>query len=287
METLSKFTLYFVAVGPQRTGSTWLHEVLEYHPSINLPSAIKETMYFDRYYHKGNSWLRSQFENSSDSRLSGEVGPSYFGSKDALERIKLDHPNCKIIISIRNPIEHAYSMYLHEHSKGRIKGTLSEVIIKNPDRLRTGSYDKWIPLWQSAFGKDNICLVWMDQIRTDPKMTHRSICEFLKVPTDHYPETLGVKKINTAKVTRFPRLTKFGMSVYQLLKEYRLHSIIKFCKRIRLDKITFGTGKIPKISAADYQTLADLYSAEVDFLEQLSGRSLSKWREQSTDLSGN
>ena len=285
METLSKFTLYFVAVGPQRTGSTWLHEVLEYHPSIKLPSAIKETMYFDRYYHKGNSWLRSQFENSSDSRLSGEVGPSYFGSKDALERIKLDHPNCKIIISIRNPVEHAYSMYLHEHSKGRIKGTLSEVIIKNPDRLRTGSYDKWIPLWQSAFGKDNVCLVWMDQIRINPRMTYRLICEFLEVSTDHYPETLGVKKINTAKVTRFPRLTKFGMSVYQLFKEYRLHSIIKFCKRIHLDKITFGVGTNSNISAADYQSLADLYSVEIDFLERISGRNLSKWRTHSMNFS--
>lgn len=281
MKNPSEFTLCFVAVGPQRTGSTWLHEVLKDHPSIDLPIAIKETMFFDRYYHKGNSWLLSQFKNPDKDRLLGEVAPSYFGSKDALERIKSDHPSCKIIINVRNPVENAYSMYLHEHSKGRVQGTLADVIANNPERLRTGSYAEWIPLWQSAFGKDNVCLVWMAQIRTNPRMAHSTICEFLGVSTDHYPETLGVKQINTAKVARFPQLTKFGMSIYQLLKEYRLHSIINFCKRIHLDKITFGVGKKPEISHTDYQTLVDLYSAEFNFLEQLSGQNLSAWRKHS------
>jgi len=178
-------------------------------------------------------------------------------------------------------------MYLHEHSKGRIKGTLADVISKNPDKLRTGGYSEWIPMWQSAFGNDNICLIWMDQIRTEPRMAHRAVCEFLEVSTDHYPENLAAKQINAAKVARFPRLTKFGMSVYQVFKEYRLHSLIKFCKRIRLDKITFGEGKNPEISAADYQSLANLYSAEIDYLEKISGKDLFKWRKHSTNFNNN
>jgi len=278
MNVPPELSLYFIAVGPQRTGSTWLHEILKSHPSIDLPIKIKETMFFDRHYHKGNSWLLSHFESTDRDQYMGEVAPSYFGSKDALDRIKAECPDCKIIINIRNPIDNAYSMYLHEYSKGRVQGEISHVIKNKPETLRTGTYDEWIPLWQSAFGKNNVCLVWMDEIKKNPKTVHENICKFLNLQTNHFPETLGNKQINTAKVARFPQLTKIGMRIYHLFQKYRMHTVISFCKRIHLDKITFGVGKNPEISPADYQALAELYSTEIEFLERLSGRNLSSWR---------
>ena len=35
------FRLNFVGVGPERTGTTWLHQVLQRHPEICLPKAVK------------------------------------------------------------------------------------------------------------------------------------------------------------------------------------------------------------------------------------------------------
>lgn len=35
----------FVAVGPQRTGTTWPYEILQHHPELYLPDAVKETVF--------------------------------------------------------------------------------------------------------------------------------------------------------------------------------------------------------------------------------------------------
>lgn len=282
MTDTHQFELSFIAVGPQRTGTTWLHQVMENHSSIGLPSDIKETMFFDKYYHNGSNWLYSHYENSNGSRILGEIAPTYFGSDTALERIKSDHPDCKILINVRNPVDHAYSMYLHEVSKGRIQESLTDVIRDNPEKIRPGLYAEWIPRWQAKFGEENVCLIWLDQIKREPRIVHNIVCDFLSVSTNHYQQSVGDRQVNASKKTRFPKLTKFGVAVYHLLREYRLHSVINFCKCIHLDKITFAMDnnkKNSQLSLTEHRALVDLYSDDIDFLEKISGQELSTWRE--------
>lgn len=38
-------TLDFLAIGPQRTASTWLDQCLRAHPNLYLPKGTKETFY--------------------------------------------------------------------------------------------------------------------------------------------------------------------------------------------------------------------------------------------------
>ena len=281
MNNKNQLDLSFVAVGPQRTGSTWLHKVMENHPSIGLPVGIKETMFFDQFYHKGMDWLFSHYNMSVEEREYGEVAPTYFASDIVLERIKSHYPDCKIFINIRNPVQHAYSMYLHESSKGRIKGELADIIDRCPEKLRSGTYSDWIPKWQKAFGPKNVCLVWMDQIESNPQSVYKEVCDFLGISTEYYLQDIGDRQINASKEARFPKLTQFGLVIYQLLREYRLHSIIKFCKRIHLDKVTFVSSKnksTSRLSHTDHSTLLTLYSADIKFLERTTGRDLSIWR---------
>ena len=41
-----KEKISFIGVGPQKTGSTWLHEMLEMHVDSYVPQATKETHFF-------------------------------------------------------------------------------------------------------------------------------------------------------------------------------------------------------------------------------------------------
>ena len=276
-----QFDLSFIAVGPQRTGSTWLHKVMEEHPHVGLPVGIKETMFFDRYYHKGVDWLLSHYKMSDKKSQYGEVAPTYFSSDVVLRRIKSEYPDCKILINIRNPVEHAYSMYLHESSKGRIQGKLCDVIKDSPEELRPGMYSDWIPRWQDTFGTENVCLVWMDQIKSKPQNVYQEVCTFLGLSANHYSQNVGDRQVNSAKKPRFPKLTRIGVSIYHLLREYRLHAVINFCKRIHLDKITFSTGKGEGksiLSHTDFEKLLKLYISDIEFLEQTTGHDLSIWR---------
>ena len=273
--------LSFFAVGPQRTGSTWLHKVMENHPAIGLPVGIKETMFFDKFYHKGINWLLSHYDMPDEDREYGEVAPTYFASDIVMNRIKSHYPDCKIFINIRNPVQHAYSMYLHESSKGRIKGELSDIINNSPEKLRSSTYSEWIPKWQQAFGIENVCLIWMDQIEKNPQGVYKEVCEFLGISAEYYLQDVGDRRINASKKVRFPKLTQFGLAVYQLMREYKLHSVINFCKRIHLDKVTFASKNSEPASTlnhVDFDRLLALYSADIEFLERTTGQNLTSWR---------
>src|ERR1700753_1105916 len=66
----------FIVVGPPRTGTTWIHEVLHRHAT--LPGPTKETRFFDLHFTRGLKWYLSHFSKANEGRPLGEVAPTYF-----------------------------------------------------------------------------------------------------------------------------------------------------------------------------------------------------------------
>lgn len=79
----------FLGIGSVRGGSTWLHNILDSHPSILLPQRRKEVQYFTKYFDKGKFWYCSFFKNTSLNGIKyiGEVTPGYLTHSDAPKRI--------------------------------------------------------------------------------------------------------------------------------------------------------------------------------------------------------
>lgn len=65
----------FVGVGVQKSGSTWLADILGQHPQVWIPQ--KEIHFFDRYFYRGYRWYHGWFLNKND-RLGGDFTPDYF-----------------------------------------------------------------------------------------------------------------------------------------------------------------------------------------------------------------
>src|ERR1700736_2074405 len=96
----------FIAVGPQRTGTTWLHEVMK--PHVGLPRGTKETDFFLKNYAREIEWYREYFRGYPTELPLGEVDPNYFGEEVARERIEKHIPHAKIIVTLRDPVARAY-----------------------------------------------------------------------------------------------------------------------------------------------------------------------------------
>ena len=62
----------FIYIGPDKAGSSWLHEVLLEHPQVFLTPA-KGLYFFDRYYDRGLPWYVSQFDAARDRSRSSEA----------------------------------------------------------------------------------------------------------------------------------------------------------------------------------------------------------------------
>ena len=99
----------FFVIGPPRTGTSWLHEVLNQHTV--LPSLSKETRFFDSHFRRGFHWYSSHFRHRCIGQPVGEIAPTYFASPDARERISRLPSAARVICIFRNPVERILSLY--------------------------------------------------------------------------------------------------------------------------------------------------------------------------------
>ena len=66
----------FVGIGPERTGTTWLHNTLTDH--VGVPRQIKKVHFFDQNYTRGLAWYARYFEGFPLSTPVGEITPAIF-----------------------------------------------------------------------------------------------------------------------------------------------------------------------------------------------------------------
>ena len=278
------FKVDFIGVGPQRTGTSWTHEMLILHPELCLPTEIKETMYFDLYFDQGDSWHQSHFVPTSQSQYFGEISPTYFDSSDAIDRIHQHNRNCKIIISIRNPIDLAVSLYQHELSIGNVTGSIKEASARQPQLFSSLRYSDLIPIWAEKFDANNIFYLWLDDIKKCPENTYAELCKFLRVAPGYYPESLGVTRVNKAKQSRNIVATRLARNVYYWLRKHRLHSVIHYAMKIRIDRIFYDKNENiaqssnSLVSTDDKRYLSEQLSSEISYLEKKFGKNLNHWR---------
>lgn len=76
--------------------------ISDYGPKAKLfPHAIDEKKYL------------SLFNRRNSEHILGEASPSYLWDESAAEKIYRKAPDAKIVVLIRDPIERAYSQFLH------------------------------------------------------------------------------------------------------------------------------------------------------------------------------
>ena len=275
----SKLKLDFVAIGPQRTGTSWLDRVLREHPSLCLPQNVKETMFFERYYDKGWEWYASHFTSCLEHQYCGEVAPTYFHCLETIDRIYQINPNCKIIINLRHPVDRAVSLYRHYLARGQVYGSFEEAASQTPRIIEAGKYATYIPYWLEKFGRDNIYIVLLEDIETQPQKTLDSIAEFLEVNSVHYSEQ-SLQKYGVGTMNKNLLLARLTTQAVNFLRANRLHKVVELGKNIGLKKIYSGRDKTSiTISPEQELELQEKYKEDIVFIEKITKRDLSQWRQ--------
>src|SRR5579863_4485529 len=170
----------FFIVGPPRTGSSWLHEVLSSHAL--LPSPSKETRFFDTHFHRGLRWYVAHYVKPEESRRMGEVAPTYFASAAARERIAQIVPEAKIVCVFRNPVDRIVSLYRLKRAYGLIPWDFEEAVERDPELMESSKYATTLRLWQRSFGARNILAGIYDDLRDNPQAFVDEVADFIGVP---------------------------------------------------------------------------------------------------------
>lgn len=269
--------LDFLCLGPQRTASSWLQQVLEFHDEICLPKGVKETMFFDKHYAKGLAWYQWHFEDASPGTRCGEIAPTYFDSPEATSRVFDHFPELKLIVLIRNPIERTHSLYRHHLSKGRIRCKFDEALDRFPNLISSGKYSIHCPRWESQFGRSNFLYLRQEDVSERPQAVLNEVCDFLSIARMDLP-SIGNEKVNSATAPRSLLLARLFSLTSTMLRSARLYNVVNAAKRLGLKSVFSGGRSVDPMSATSRKRLAEEFDADVSWLENRLGCNLSGWR---------
>ncbi len=135
---------------------------------------------------QNDKWYESLFPNDA---VSGDITPKYCElSDDSIKQIKNLIPDCKIIISLRDPIDREWSRVkmnlLKKHNKSDIGQVDKESVIDNfQDQFQNSAndYSKLIKRWSKFFDEDHLMIYYYDELVEDPQLLYSKICDFLKI----------------------------------------------------------------------------------------------------------
>lgn len=276
--TNATFDISFIGIGPQKTGSTWLHEVLKDHPAICLPIIVKEIQFFDLFYHKGLAEYEAYFKHCQAGQICGEITPGYFDVQDVPEKIQKHFPETKIIISLRHPVKRAESLFRHHLRKGRISKNFTKALVQMPRIVDSGRYKLHMLRWYQYFKPEQVKVILMEDIATKPEIVLLELLDFIGVDNNYRPTNIG-KQINKTGMPKYPLLAKYAAQTVLKLKDYKLHRLVEAGKSLGLNKVYDGGRNLPSLQEAEKQQLLSIYEEDTIYVESLLKRKLPTWRE--------
>lgn len=191
---------HFFIVGAQRSGTTYLYQVLDEHPQIEMAKPARpEPKFFhvDSLFEKGLIFYQDHyFNNNTSIELYGEKSTTYIESEKAARRIAGCYPQAKILVVLRDPIERAVSNYWLSVNNGwetlsieeAFRGEDSRRFDYDPEKisvspyayLKRGCYIDYLLMYESYFPIENINVILYEQL-VGSEAHILDVCVFLGV----------------------------------------------------------------------------------------------------------
>lgn len=201
-------------VGAQRSGTTYLYNILDEHPELFMRKPVwpepKTFLSDPKMLGSKSEYLDDNFADRGDYTIVGEKCTSYIESEQAAKNIRSWFPNAWILILLRNPVQRAISNFYFTKKNGLEPRSIEQVFLENeptPVRpsgisvdpfayLERGVYSNYIERWAAHFDASRTLVLLHEELIENPS----SVSELygkLGLATDFSPPSLK-KRINEA-----------------------------------------------------------------------------------------
>lgn len=125
-------------VGAPKAGTTSLHQYLSCFPDVYM-SPVKEPNFFSKEIYSDDSDIRpirnqsrylSLFRGGGSLRYRGEASPAYLLDRTAPKLIRRVSPEASILITLRDPVELAYSFYFTMLGRRQTSLSFSQAVLR-------------------------------------------------------------------------------------------------------------------------------------------------------------
>lgn len=301
----TEFAPDFFVVGAPKAGTTAVYQWLRSHQDVFLP-CIKEPGYFayanvsatprngpfdPEYVRQITVDNRSYADlySMAGARMTGDVSPVYLLDENAAGRIAAARPDARIIIVLRDPVERAFSQFMH-HVRDSLDAceTFDEALENEGPRLRDGwswghgyathgHYASQIERYLAVFPKEQILFLEYQSLQNDPNacwqriITHLGIAQERLARNDRVNTTTGLATVPSRP--GLARRLRHPGGLQRLLKK-----LMSARLRAGLRRVLEGRQRpVPVLSAQTRRSLAARYQGERPRIEALTGLSLSHW----------
>ena len=283
----------FAIVGAMKTGTTTIAEAIGAHPEGFVPER-KEVHFFDadKHWRNGLDWYREVFAEAGGAKAIGDATPLYMFYPEAVQRMAGVIPDARLIVCVRNPIDRAYSHYLHYFQRAARESRSFEQAVEeelaagapapeavtehplqgDPRYLAQGRYLEQIETLERHYPRERIHVVMLDDLGRDPAGTFRAVCRFLGIDDGAIPENAtraANAHIEFRPVWLWRRLQ--SRRVLDRLPQRPTHWFVKhFMMR---EAVPYDP-----VSGAVRERLREYYDPHNAALAHRLGRDLSHWR---------
>ena len=275
----------FLVIGPQKSGTTWIHQYFESRGDVSLPEGVKETFFFARRYERGIDWYANHFRNCNQPQPIAEVAPSYFHSKRAAERIHQEIGTVPLVCSLRHPAKRSHSLYLHMKRFGVTRLGFRDAVAKHPVILESSRYHTHLKRWIELFGRERILVLFLETLAQDPNAYAQALCAHLRIPFKEVESSLK-KPVNGAAVPLNSHLAKIVKMASDRVRSAGLYGVIERAKKLGLKELVFGRPgavQMPKMSQEDCLWVQHELEDEIESLESLLELDLSHWKPEAAE----
>ncbi|CAL4069867.1 unnamed protein product, partial [Meganyctiphanes norvegica] len=182
-------------IGAKKCGTRALLEFLRVHPSVR--AAGPEVHFFDRFYHRGLSWYRSQLPPRLEGQVTVEKTPAYLVAPGVPQRVAKHLPDVRLLLVVRDPVSRALSDYAQSLSKhgGTHKKSFEDLAFVNVTTglvnsdwgpISGGLYVRHLQRWLDYFPRTSFHIIDGEQLVHDPATELAQI---------YFQEFLGLRRI--------------------------------------------------------------------------------------------
>ena len=290
----------FMCLGAAKSGTTTLYDILRQHADIYIPS-FKEPHFFDipENFANGLNWYEKTYFKKAKKKIIADFTPSYFFDKDAPKRIfDCLGGDMKFLVIIRNPVDRAYSHYLHSKRDFHETENFGDSLKLEFSRLKEhqeksdylsylrhsyihqGLYSEMLKRYLKYFSLDRFLFInFEDEFLKDKDLTIQKILNFLEIDSSISLNTNIISNPASQERSKILKQIMKQTGWWRTVLKKMIPSIkIRQIIRNRIQRANISVFNPPKITQVQRHNIYNSYFRnDIDNLEIILDRDFSNW----------
>ncbi len=283
----------FIVIGVAKAGTTSIYRYFDQHPQVYMYPE-KSTSYFG--YEDARDWqwwdegdaprlrhfpvktfeeYEAAFAGAKDEVAVGEVSPQYIRCPTASRRMRRSLPDVKVVASLRNPAERAFSGFLMRTRRGESVQTVYEELTPTASHVKEGFYYTRLKRYFDEFPREQLKIFLFDDFRREPARVMTELFSFVGVDANVALDTTSRHNPANVPKSRLANRVLYHPRVIRTAKTMIPVSAYGVAKRARQLNLTTP----PTLPDDLRASLLEIYREDILKLEGLLERDLSVWLE--------